>query len=113
MLRLTRYARVVHQRKLPTTYFGFALCCRPDLVDLRKVRAQNARQNLDMAFSLAENEFGVTRLLDPEGQPVLPLSCFGRARLSRDGLMEPCTCRRCRHGGCQPARGGQPTRLLA
>ena len=45
--------------------------CRPDLVDLRKVRAQTARQNLDMAFNLAEKEFGVTRLLDAEGKGAL------------------------------------------
>ncbi len=47
---------------------------RPDLVDLRKVRAQTARENLDLAFNVAEREFGVTRLLDPEGE--------SRARLS-------------------------------
>ncbi|KAK2164152.1 hypothetical protein LSH36_68g10066 [Paralvinella palmiformis] len=39
---------------------------RPDLVDFRKVRGQTARQNLEMAFNIAENEFGVTKLLDPE-----------------------------------------------
>jgi hypothetical protein len=43
-------------------------CYRPDLVDFRKVRGQTARENLEMAFSIAEQEFGVTRLLDPEGR---------------------------------------------
>ncbi|KAK3581860.1 hypothetical protein CHS0354_032763 [Potamilus streckersoni] len=39
---------------------------RPDLVDFRRVQTQTARQNLEQAFSTAEREFGVTRLLDPE-----------------------------------------------
>ena len=41
---------------------------RPALVDFRRVRTQTARQNLEQAFSTAEREFGVTRLLDPEGK---------------------------------------------
>ena len=44
------------------------LCFSPDLVDFRKVRNQLPRKNLEMAFSLAEKELGVTRLLDPEGK---------------------------------------------
>lgn len=40
---------------------------RPDLVDFRKVQVSTPRQNLEQAFSIAEREFGVTRLLDPEG----------------------------------------------
>lgn len=40
---------------------------RPDLVDFRKVQVSTPRQNLEQAFSIAETEFGVTRLLDPEG----------------------------------------------
>jgi len=44
-------------------------CCgRPDLVDYRQARRRPARQNLDMAFNIFEREFGVTRLLDPEGR---------------------------------------------
>jgi len=44
-------------------------CCgRPDLVDYRQARRRSARQNLDMAFNIFEREFGVTRLLDPEGR---------------------------------------------
>lgn len=45
------------------TFFFF----RPDLVDFRKVQVNSPRQNLEQAFSIAEREFGVTRLLDPEG----------------------------------------------
>ena len=41
---------------------------RPDLVDFRKLSTQTAKENLEMAFSLAEKEYQVTRLLDPEGQ---------------------------------------------
>ncbi|VDP04301.1 unnamed protein product [Soboliphyme baturini] len=40
---------------------------RPDLVNWREVRNRmNARQRLEHAFRIAENEFGVTKLLDPE-----------------------------------------------
>ena len=41
---------------------------RPDLVDLGKSRVQSNAQNLEMAFDIAEKEFGVTKLLDPEGK---------------------------------------------
>lgn len=40
---------------------------RPDLIDYRQVRRNSPRQNLDLAFSIAESEFGVTKLLDAEG----------------------------------------------
>lgn len=36
-------------------------------MDFRKVQVSTPRQNLEQAFSIAETEFGVTRLLDPEG----------------------------------------------
>lgn len=40
---------------------------RPDLVDMEVVRRRKNRENLEEAFSLAENELGIPRLLDPEG----------------------------------------------
>nr|KAG5692778.1 hypothetical protein BaRGS_009394 [Batillaria attramentaria] len=39
---------------------------RPDLVDMDAVRRQQARINLEHAFSTAENQLGIARLLDPE-----------------------------------------------
>lgn len=39
---------------------------RPDLVDMDAVRQQQARVNLEYAFSTAEG-LGIARLLDPEG----------------------------------------------
>lgn len=41
---------------------------RPDLVDWRSIRSRVARERLEMAFHVAEREYGVTRLLDPEGK---------------------------------------------
>ncbi|XP_059684163.1 nesprin-1-like [Gavia stellata] len=39
---------------------------RPDLVDMEKVRERSNRENLEEAFTLAEAELGIPRLLDPE-----------------------------------------------
>ncbi|XP_076442566.1 muscle-specific protein 300 kDa-like isoform X3 [Babylonia areolata] len=39
---------------------------RPDLVDMDAVRRQQARVNLEHAFSTAESQLGIARLLDPE-----------------------------------------------
>lgn len=44
---------------------------RPDLVDMEEIRKQNARVNLEHAFSTAENELGIPRLLDPEGETLV------------------------------------------
>lgn len=41
---------------------------RPDLVDMTKVRHQTARVNLEQAFTIAERELGIPRLIDPEGE---------------------------------------------
>ena len=40
---------------------------RPDLIDWRSIRSRIARERLETAFHVAEREYGVTRLLDPEG----------------------------------------------
>lgn len=40
---------------------------RPMLIDMNKVYGQTNLENLDQAFSVAERDLGVTRLLDPEG----------------------------------------------
>lgn len=40
---------------------------RPDLIDWRSVQRRSTRERLDNAFTVAERECGVTRLLDAEG----------------------------------------------
>lgn len=40
---------------------------RPDLVDMELVKRRSNRENLEEAFTVAENELGIPRLLDPEG----------------------------------------------
>ncbi|RXM34941.1 Nesprin-1 [Acipenser ruthenus] len=39
---------------------------RPDLVDMDKVRMKTNRENLEDAFTIAEKDLGIPRLLDPE-----------------------------------------------
>ncbi|XP_045150497.1 nesprin-1-like [Echinops telfairi] len=39
---------------------------RPELVDLEKVKGRSNRENLEEAFTIAETELGIPRLLDPE-----------------------------------------------
>lgn len=48
---------------------------RPDLVDWKGARTSQPRERLDRVFYVAEREYGVTRLLDPEGKD-LPLLCL-------------------------------------
>lgn len=43
------------------------LFLRPMLIDMNKVYRQANVANLEQAFSVAEHDLGVTRLLDPEG----------------------------------------------
>uniref|UniRef100_A0A8C5VIL3 Spectrin repeat containing nuclear envelope protein 1 n=1 Tax=Microcebus murinus TaxID=30608 RepID=A0A8C5VIL3_MICMU len=39
---------------------------RPELVDLEKVKGRSNRENLEDAFTIAETELGIPRLLDPQ-----------------------------------------------
>lgn len=41
---------------------------RSDLVDWRHLRQRSPRDRLETAFMVMEREYGVTRLLDPEGE---------------------------------------------
>ena len=41
---------------------------RPDLIDFGRARKQTARENLRVAFDIAERVFNITPLLDPEGE---------------------------------------------
>lgn len=41
---------------------------RPDLLDWRKARSARPRERLETTFHVVEKEYGVTRLLDPEGK---------------------------------------------
>lgn len=65
---------------------------------MNKVYRQTNLENLDQAFSVAERDLGVTRLLDPEGTnhplalPIFPLVCG-------PPLNQPRPCRR----GCASA----------
>ena len=49
---------------------------RPDLVDMDLVRRRGNRENLEEAFSVAETELGIPRLLDPEGTSPPSVSCL-------------------------------------
>ncbi|XP_067346971.1 plectin a isoform X6 [Channa argus] len=44
---------------------------RPNLIDMSQVYRQSNQENLEQAFSVADRELGVTRLLDPEDVDVL------------------------------------------
>lgn len=41
---------------------------RPDLIDWRDARSRRPRERLETVFHCVEKEYGVTRLLDPEGE---------------------------------------------
>ena len=44
---------------------------RPDLVDWKTIDKRQVRERIDLAFHVMEKEYGVTRLLDPEGRTCL------------------------------------------
>ena len=41
---------------------------RPDLIDWRDARHRRPRERLETAFHVVDKEYGVTRLLDPQGE---------------------------------------------
>lgn len=41
---------------------------RPDLIDWRDARQKRVRERLETVFSIAETNYGVTRLLDAQGE---------------------------------------------
>lgn len=53
-------------RQILKNYY-FNIFLRPDLVDWRNIKSKHVRERLESAFYIAEREYGVTRLLDPEG----------------------------------------------
>nr|XP_033499149.1 nesprin-2 [Epinephelus lanceolatus] len=47
-------------------FLAIQYALRPDLVDLSKARTRSNKQNLEEAFSIAERELRIPRLLDPD-----------------------------------------------
>lgn len=47
---------------------GDLLYYRPDLIEFHKLIRSNATHNLQQAFNIAEQNLGLTKLLDPEGK---------------------------------------------
>lgn len=45
---------------------------RPDLIDWRDARQRRTRERLETAFHVVDKEYGVTRLLDPQGMMLAP-----------------------------------------
>ena len=44
-----------------------AACCRPDLIEYNKLTKVNAVQNLNNAFTVAEEKLNLASLLDADG----------------------------------------------
>lgn len=51
------------------------LIYRPNVVDVEKVPSMKVQERLDYAFSVAEDDFGVARLLEPSGRENWKFSC--------------------------------------
>ncbi|TSK31514.1 Plectin [Bagarius yarrelli] len=65
------YQRACYMNVVPAGMQEYYYCTQtasqvPNLIDMSKVYRQTNLENLEQAFSVAERELGVTRLLDPE-----------------------------------------------
>ena len=56
--------RIINKYKMLKIFPHF----RPDLLDWRQVERRDVRERIDLAFHIMDREYGVTRLLDPEGE---------------------------------------------
>ncbi|XP_029813904.1 plectin-like, partial [Manacus vitellinus] len=61
----SRMSEIVSRRKLSPNG-STSTSSRPMLIDMSRVYRQSNLENLDQAFTVAERDLGVTRLLDPE-----------------------------------------------
>lgn len=60
---------------------------RPDLVDWKTIDKRQVRERIDLAFHVMEKEYGVTRLLDPEGRTCFTILVqFDRTHLANLGV---------------------------
>ena len=56
----------------------FYIISRPDLVEWKKVERRQVRERIESAFHVMDKEYGVTRLLDPEGNTLLKATTSNR-----------------------------------
>lgn len=66
---------------------------RPDLIDWRDARQKRVRERLETVFSIAETNYGVTRLLDAQGESFFSTFClvsvFMRRSISKCDIRSP------------------------
>ena len=65
---------------------------RPDLLDWRQVERRDVRERIDLAFHIMDREYGVTRLLDPEGELVIHMIIFICLQLHNDSCDKNLRC---------------------
>ena len=64
---------------------------RPDLLEWKQIERRQVRERIDTAFHIMEKEYGVTRLLDPEGKILkhYDKNLFDQPNLSTFCLSDP------------------------
>ena len=81
----------VHSFCTHCLHLMYVIISRPELIDMPSLSPDNAIENLENAFSVAETELGVTRLLDPEGD-VLLVSSVVHISTINDHCFHRCQC---------------------